>query len=70
MIGYTEDPSIPEWQGYFFAAAMYVVAVIKAIVLQAYFHKSTVIGMRVRTSIVSAVYRKVSKTLILIPFCK
>jgi len=63
MIGYTEDQNIPEWQGYFFAAAMYIVAVIKAIMLQAYFHKSTVVGMRLRTSIVSVIYRKVSTKL-------
>ena len=65
MIDFTEDKTIPEWQGYFFAASMYIVAVIKAILLQQYFQKSTVVGMRLRTSVVSIIYRKVKKFFLL-----
>ena len=60
MIAFTEDLGLPEWHGYFFAASLYIVAVVKAISLQAYFHKSTIVGMRIKTAVVSTIYRKVS----------
>ncbi|XP_076816557.1 multidrug resistance-associated protein 1-like isoform X1 [Clavelina lepadiformis] len=58
MIDFTVDLSMPLWQGYVFAAAMYVVAIIKAVALQQYFQKCTVIGMRLRTALVSIIYEK------------
>jgi len=62
MISFTEDLSIPVWQGYFFAACMYIVAVIQAIMLQQYFHRCYLVGMQVRTVVISVIYKKVITT--------
>ena len=47
------------WKGYFYAVVLFLVAVIKTIALQHYYHGCYVTGMRIRTAMTSAVYRKV-----------
>jgi len=59
MISFTENLSTPVWQGYFFAACMYIVAVIQAIMLQQYLHRCQLVGMQIRTVIISVIYEKV-----------
>ena len=61
MINFTETPSAPVYQGYFIAAAMYIVAVLQAICLQQYFNKCYLIGMQIRTSLITVIYDKVVK---------
>ncbi|CAK8679779.1 unnamed protein product [Clavelina lepadiformis] len=58
MIGFTLDLSLPMWHGYVFAVGMVTVAMIKAVAIQQYFHKCTVIGMQMRTALVSIIYEK------------
>ena len=59
MIEFTGNNDAPLYQGYFIAVAMYVVAVVQAICLQQYFHKCYVVGMQIRTSLVTIIYDKV-----------
>merc|ERR1719489_112505 len=61
MINFTETPSAPVYQGYFIAAAMYIVAVLQAICLQQYFNKCYLIGMQIRTSLITVIYDKALK---------
>lgn len=58
MITFTSDTSISEWVGYMYAIAMYLVAVIQAIFLNQYFHRCMLVGMNMRTGIISLVYKK------------
>ena len=59
MIGFTEDRSEPAWKGYFYAVLLFVAAVVQSLLLHQYFHRCFVVGMRMRTAIIAAVYRKV-----------
>ena len=60
MINFTEDRSEPAWKGYFYAVLLFIAAVVQSLLLHQYFHRCFVVGMRMRTAIVAAVYRKVS----------
>ena len=59
MINYTEDLSEPAWKGYFYAVLLFVAAVVQSLLLHQYFHRCFVVGMRMRTAIIAAVYQKV-----------
>ena len=59
MIRFTEDGTEPDWKGYLYAVLLFVVAVVQSLFLHQYFHRCYVVGMRVRTAIISAVYNKV-----------
>ncbi|VDM30981.1 unnamed protein product [Hydatigera taeniaeformis] len=48
----------PVWHGYAYASLMFLTAFIQSLVLHQYFRKQTLIGMDMRTVIISAVYRK------------
>uniref|UniRef100_UPI00398F0E09 ATP-binding cassette sub-family C member 2 n=1 Tax=Pristiophorus japonicus TaxID=55135 RepID=UPI00398F0E09 len=58
MVSFTEDPSIYTWMGYLYAVLLLVTAIIQSLLLQQYFHCCFVLGMRVRTAITTAVYKK------------
>ncbi|XP_037921935.1 multidrug resistance-associated protein 1 isoform X7 [Hermetia illucens] len=61
IINYVEsintDPE-PEWRGIFYAVLMFVVTAIQTIVLGQYFHRMFIVGLRIRTSLISSIYRK------------
>ena len=59
MINFTEDTSQPDWKGYLYAVLLFVVAVVQSLLLHQYFHRCFLVGMRVRTAVVAAVYNKV-----------
>ena len=59
MIGFTKDTSEPDWNGYFYAVLLFVAAVIQSLFLHQYFHRCFRVGMRIRTAIIAAVYKKV-----------
>ncbi|KAL1498078.1 hypothetical protein ABEB36_008934 [Hypothenemus hampei] len=46
------------WQGPFFAVLMFTTATIQTLILAQYFHKMFIVGMRIRTALVSTIYRK------------
>ncbi|XP_071813084.1 multidrug resistance-associated protein 1-like isoform X5 [Apostichopus japonicus] len=58
LIQYTEDKTVPAWEGYFFAGALFVVAIFQTLILQRYFHIGTLTGMHVRTALLGSIYRK------------
>ncbi|XP_064611716.1 multidrug resistance-associated protein 1-like isoform X1 [Liolophura sinensis] len=58
MIQFTNDKSIPTWKGYLYAALMVIIALIQSLVLHQYFHGCFLLGMRLRTAIIAAVYNK------------
>lgn len=61
LIAYTKNKEEFEWRGYFYAVLMFVIAVFQSIILHQYFLDCTVVGMRLRTAIIGAVYEKVLK---------
>ena len=63
MINFTEDESEPEWKGYLYAVLLFLAAVVQSLLLHQYFHRGFLVGMRVRTAVVSAVYNKVIQSM-------
>ncbi|XP_028651533.1 canalicular multispecific organic anion transporter 1 [Erpetoichthys calabaricus] len=58
MVSFTEDKSVFEWKGYMYAILLFVVALIQSMLLQQYFQRCFLLGMKVRTAIMAAVYNK------------
>ncbi|XP_028669919.1 multidrug resistance-associated protein 1 isoform X2 [Erpetoichthys calabaricus] len=58
LIRFVNNSSAPSWQGYFYTALLFVCACVQTLILQQYFHVCFMTGMRLRTAIVGAVYRK------------
>ncbi|XP_030646267.1 multidrug resistance-associated protein 1 isoform X2 [Chanos chanos] len=58
LILFVNDSSAPSWQGYFYTSLLFVCTCVQTLILQKYFHVCFVTGMRLRTAIVGAVYRK------------
>ncbi|GBM52169.1 Multidrug resistance-associated protein 1 [Araneus ventricosus] len=48
----------PLWIGVLFAALIFLNCTLQSVVLGSYFHRMFIIGMRVRTALVTAVYKK------------
>ncbi|XP_034407618.1 canalicular multispecific organic anion transporter 1 isoform X2 [Cyclopterus lumpus] len=46
------------WEGYLYAVLLLLVAILQSLVLQQYFQRCFVLGMKVRTAITAAVYKK------------
>lgn len=59
MIDFTQDKSSYDWTGYMYAVLLLVVAILQSLFLQQYFQRCFVLGMKVRTAIMAAVYKKV-----------
>ena len=57
MIDFIKDPNQELWKGLLYAALMFVGASIQSIILSVYFHRMYIVGMRMRTALISAVYR-------------
>ncbi|KAK9957353.1 hypothetical protein ABG768_011605 [Culter alburnus] len=58
LIQFVNDSSAPTWLGYFYTTLLFVCTCVQTLILQKYFHVCFVTGMRLRTAIVGAVYRK------------
>jgi hypothetical protein len=54
------DP-IPYYKGYLLAALMFITAVTQTALLHQYFHTCFMLGMRLRTALITAVYKKALK---------
>ena len=46
------------WKGIFYAAIMFVSAVLQTLITAQYSHRMYLTGMRIRTALISAIYRK------------
>ncbi|KAL6101831.1 abcc2 [Pungitius sinensis] len=58
MVSFTQDKSRYTWEGYMCAVLLLVVAILQSLFLQQYFQRCFVLGMKVRTAITAAVYKK------------
>lgn len=59
LINFVNDQKAPDWQGYFYTVLLFVSACLQTLVLHQYFHICFVSGMRIKTAVIGAVYRKV-----------
>lgn len=58
MIRFVEgDESM--WKGYFYAFLLLLTAMVQTILLSQYFNRMFLVGLRIRTALISAIYRKV-----------
>uniref|UniRef100_A0A8D2DHH8 Multidrug resistance-associated protein 1 n=1 Tax=Sciurus vulgaris TaxID=55149 RepID=A0A8D2DHH8_SCIVU len=58
LIRFVSDAQAPDWQGYFYTGLLFVSACLQTLVLHQYFHICFVSGMRIKTAVIGAVYRK------------
>lgn len=58
MISFTRDSSVYLWEGYMYAILLLLVAIVQSLFLQQYFQRCFVLGMKVRTALMAAVYKK------------
>ncbi|KAI2577352.1 ATP binding cassette subfamily C member 1 [Homo sapiens] len=58
LIKFVNDTKAPDWQGYFYTVLLFVTACLQTLVLHQYFHICFVSGMRIKTAVIGAVYRK------------
>ena len=59
MINFTEDETQPDVYGYLYAVLLFTNELLQSLLLNQFFILSKVIGMRIRSAIIAAVYRKV-----------
>ncbi|XP_074036465.1 multidrug-Resistance like Protein 1 isoform X3 [Leptinotarsa decemlineata] len=57
LISYVKDGQ-ETWKGYFYAGLLFITATIQTLFLAQYFNKMFIIGMRIRTVLISTIYRK------------
>ncbi len=60
LIAFVESGNPFVWQGYLYAAGLFVVSVLGCLFMHHSFNISYNVGMRIRTAVITAVYRKVS----------
>ncbi|XP_068605615.1 multidrug resistance-associated protein 1 [Brachionichthys hirsutus] len=58
LIHFVKDTSAHSWQGYFYTALLFLSTCLQSLILQKYFQVCFISGMRLRTAIIGAVYRK------------
>ncbi|XP_053980762.1 multidrug resistance-associated protein 1 isoform X1 [Hylaeus volcanicus] len=46
------------WKGYFYAVLLLVTAILQTLILSQYFHRMFLVGLRMRTALIAAIYRK------------
>ncbi|KAM7353891.1 multidrug-Resistance like Protein 1 isoform 2-T2 [Cochliomyia hominivorax] len=55
---YAKENDEPEWKGIFYAVLLFVLAALQTIILGQYFHRMFTVGLRIRTALINAIYRK------------
>ncbi|XP_058980628.1 multidrug resistance-associated protein 1 isoform X6 [Musca domestica] len=61
IIGFVEDyedEKQPQWKGIFYAVLLFLLAAVQTIILGQYFHRMFIVGLRIRTALINAIYRK------------
>ncbi|XKL66874.1 hypothetical protein PGB90_010294 [Kerria lacca] len=48
----------PVWRGYLYVFLLFIVAVLQTLLLSQYFHRMSIIGLQIRTALVSIIYKK------------
>ncbi|KAG7197439.1 hypothetical protein KM043_013293 [Ampulex compressa] len=57
LISFVEGDE-PMWKGYFYAVLLVITATLQTLVLSQYFHRMFLVGLRIRTALIAAIYRK------------
>ena len=63
LISFTQDRSQPVWVGFSLAAAMFLTATAQSFALNHYFMCCFVTGLRLRSSLIAAIYKKVLQSI-------
>ncbi|KAJ6656004.1 hypothetical protein lerEdw1_004589 [Lerista edwardsae] len=58
LINFVYDRDAPRWQGFLYTGLLFLCACLQTLVLHQYFHICFVSGMRLKTAVIGAVYRK------------
>ncbi|KAK3912845.1 Canalicular multispecific organic anion transporter 2 [Frankliniella fusca] len=58
LIAFTVDVNEPMWKGLVYAGAMLITALVQTLLMSQYNIRMNLVGMRVRTALVAAIYRK------------
>ncbi|XP_070617590.1 multidrug resistance-associated protein 1-like [Erythrolamprus reginae] len=58
LINFVNDKSAPSWQGFFYTGLLFLAAGLQTLILHQYFHICFVTGMRLKTAVIGAIYRK------------
>ncbi|KAM5140785.1 ATP-binding cassette sub-family C member 2-like [Mantella aurantiaca] len=58
MVSFTSNPAEYQWKGFLFAASLFITTLVQYVCLQQYFQGCMVLGMRIRTALMAAVYKK------------
>ena len=61
MLAYIDDKDQPPCLGYIFTIAMFLVALLHAIINQQYHNITIITGMRIRSGLIATIYNKVGK---------
>ena len=59
MIQFTQDETQPDWHGYFYSVLFFLNALVLSLLLHQYHYYRAIVGMRIRTAVIAAVYNKV-----------
>ncbi|XP_034128591.1 multidrug resistance-associated protein 1 isoform X3 [Drosophila guanche] len=51
------DPQ-PEWKGILYSVVLFILAAAQTFILGQYFHRMFIVGLRIRTALINAIYRK------------
>lgn len=57
LIGFVSSNE-PMWKGYFYAVLLFLTATVQTLILSQYFNRMFIVGLRIRTALISAIYRK------------
>ncbi len=55
----------PQWRGYFYASLMFIFPLFESVLNSQYEYRINLIGMRIRSCIISVIYEKVCKLLLM-----
>ncbi|KAG8145847.1 hypothetical protein E2320_012309 [Naja naja] len=58
LINFVNDKSAPSWHGFLYTGLLFFTACLQTLVLHQYFHICFVTGMRLKTAVIGAIYRK------------
>ena len=56
-----EGPKVAEWQGYLYAVLLFLVLCVNTFLYHVAFHHMLTIGLKVKTSLICLIYKKVTK---------
>lgn len=60
LLDFVSDDTQPRWNGYFYAVLMFVVTLTQSLLIHQHWDIVFRVGMRIRSSVIAAVYRKVA----------